>query len=236
MCTVTVPHFREIILMCFVCDSCGFKEAEVKSGGEISARGKLLTLRATVDTAAEDLKRDVVKSATASVEIPEIGLEIMSGTLGGRYITVEGIIRLTVEQLSMSQQDFMIGDSATAANRSKFAEFFRECDELLAGERAFTFIVRDPLAASWIYNPLAPDQDPRLLEEWYDRTRQEDADLGLDDMNAPEDGQMEHAHSRRERAQARQDAADAAHARAADEARYQAAMGGGGTKQNDVDR
>ena len=201
MCTVTVPHFREIILMCFVCDSCGFKEAEVKTGGAVPAHGKCLTLSVSEETAAFDLKRDVVKSATAGIDIPEIGLQIMPGTLGGRYITVEGIIRLTVEQLSASQQDFLVGDSATDKNRSMFAQFFRECEEVLAGTRAFTFVLRDPLAASWIYNPHAPEADPQIKEELYERTAEEESDLGLDHMNAPEDGQMEGTQSQHERNQ-----------------------------------
>jgi len=208
MCTVTVPHFQEIILMCFVCEACGFKEAEVKSGGAVPAQGKCITLKATAETAAFDLKRDVVKSATAGVDIPEIGLQVMPGTLGGRYITVEGIIRLTVEQLSMSQADFLVGDSATPENRSKFAQFFKECDEILAGKRAFTFVLRDPLAASWIYNPNAPEPDPQLTEELYARTEEEESDLGLDEMNAPEDGQMDGTMSRAEAARCADDAAE----------------------------
>ena len=72
----------------------------------------------------------------------------------------------------------------------QFAQFFAECDALLAGKMAFTFILKDPLAASWIYNPNAPEPDPQLEEVLYTRTPEEEQDLGLDDMNAPEDGIM----------------------------------------------
>jgi zinc finger protein len=35
-----------------------------------------------------DLKRDVIKSDTASVEVPELELELSHGSLGGVYTTV----------------------------------------------------------------------------------------------------------------------------------------------------
>ena len=39
-----------------------------------------------------DLKRDLFKSETAGLAIPEIELELACGTLGGVYTTVEGIL------------------------------------------------------------------------------------------------------------------------------------------------
>eukprot|EP01052_Picozoa_sp_SAG31_P003351 SAG31_NODE_127_length_23612_cov_39.709863_17_plen_175_part_00 len=35
----TIPHFKEIILMCFYCESCGNKSVEVKPGGSICDQG-----------------------------------------------------------------------------------------------------------------------------------------------------------------------------------------------------
>lgn len=33
MCTITVPYFKELIIMAFSCDNCGAKSREVKVGG-----------------------------------------------------------------------------------------------------------------------------------------------------------------------------------------------------------
>lgn len=33
MCTVTIPYFKELIIMAFVCEKCGAKSREVKTGG-----------------------------------------------------------------------------------------------------------------------------------------------------------------------------------------------------------
>lgn len=46
MCTCTIPYFKEIIIMSFLCDYCGFKSSEVKTGGPISDKGKKITLKA----------------------------------------------------------------------------------------------------------------------------------------------------------------------------------------------
>lgn len=36
MCVVSVPHFKEVVIMAFTCDYCGAKSNDVKGGGEIS--------------------------------------------------------------------------------------------------------------------------------------------------------------------------------------------------------
>ena len=71
------------------CDVCGYKNSEVKGGGAISDRGRRFTLR-VADPA--DLQRDVLKSESASVSVPELELEVTTGTLGGLVTTVEGLL------------------------------------------------------------------------------------------------------------------------------------------------
>lgn len=61
MCICSIPHFKEIIVMCFECEHCGYKSAEVKGGGGISEKAKRLTL---VVKTPEDLNRDVYKVCT----------------------------------------------------------------------------------------------------------------------------------------------------------------------------
>lgn len=89
MCTTTIPYFKEIIVMAFTCPNCGIKTSEVKVGGEITEKGKRITLKVKNP---KDLERDVFKSQTAGLSIPEIELELSYGTLGGIYTTVEGIL------------------------------------------------------------------------------------------------------------------------------------------------
>lgn len=185
MCNVTVPHFRSIIIICFYCKSCGYKLAEVKPSGAVPEKGKKMVLKVTQATAEFDLRRDFVKSSSAMVAIPEIGLELCSGTLGGRYLTVEGIIAMTKEQL-MSSGNFALGDSSHPDTKSKFVKFIEKVDAVLAGKMDFTFVVTDPMDSSWIYNKFAPEKDPQLTETLYTRSAEEDEELGLNQMHAPE--------------------------------------------------
>lgn len=96
MCTISVPYFKDILIMSFECPHCGIKTTEVKTGGEVTPHGKIMKLKAKSEN---DLKRDVFKSETASLEIPEIELEMSYGTLGGVYTTVEGILDKMLKHL-----------------------------------------------------------------------------------------------------------------------------------------
>lgn len=49
-------------------------------------------------------------------------------------------------------------------------------------ERPFTLILDDPLANSYIQNLYAPDPDPNMVIELYDRSFEQNEDLGLNDM------------------------------------------------------
>lgn len=75
--------------MSFQCPHCGIRSSEVKSGGEITPMGKLIKVHCK---SVNDLKRDLFKSETAALEIPELELELSYGTLGGVYTTVEGAL------------------------------------------------------------------------------------------------------------------------------------------------
>lgn len=50
----------------------------------------------------------VLQSESCGFEIPEIGLHLQAGTLGGRFTTLEGILTQVYEELS---QKVVMGDS-----------------------------------------------------------------------------------------------------------------------------
>ena len=59
-------------------------------------------------------------------------------------------------------------------------------------EHPFTLILDDPLANSYLQNLYAPDPDPNMTIESYDRTWDQNEELGLNDMkveNYEEDAQ-----------------------------------------------
>ncbi len=51
MCVTDIPHFKEIIIMSFLCDDCGARTVEVKGGGAVPDHGTRTTLKVTPGTA-----------------------------------------------------------------------------------------------------------------------------------------------------------------------------------------
>ena len=192
MCVTDVPHFKEVILMAFACDECGWKDVEVKGGGAVPPHGTVteLTYDPSHPDASGDMTRDVIKSDTAAVEIPEIELHMEAGSLGGMYTTVEGLLTALHDKL-MEGNPFMSEstDSAERERRAKFLEFTEKLVACRDGALAFTMRLRDPLANSWVYSPTAPNPDPRLTHTTYVRSEEEDLELGLLDMKVENYGE-----------------------------------------------
>lgn len=96
MCISSIPFFKEIIIMAFSCDKCGYKSTEIKTGGGIGPKARRITFNFQKE---EDLNRDCFKSDTTRLEIPELELVLESGTLGSMYTTVEGLLMKIHDQL-----------------------------------------------------------------------------------------------------------------------------------------
>ncbi|KAG0645918.1 zinc finger protein [Hyphodiscus hymeniophilus] len=131
--------------------------------------------------------RDILKSESCALECPELNLSVNPGTLGGRFTTVEGL--LTQVRDDLHQQIFDVGDDAGAGGDSlpseakqNWAKFFDGINEAIKGERKFTVVLTDPLASSYVQNLCSPDDDPQIETEEYERTAEEEEDLGLTDM------------------------------------------------------
>ncbi|TFK63663.1 zf-ZPR1-domain-containing protein [Pluteus cervinus] len=186
---VVIPYFKDVLIMSTNCDRCGYRDNEVKSGGAISPQGKRITLKVED---REDLSRDILKSETGGLQIPEIDLVLTHGTLGGRFTTLEGILDQVYEELS--DKVFASGDSSNAEDRTSFSTFLKNLKEIKNVERPFTVILEDPLANSYIQNLYAPDPDPNMTIEMFDRTWDQNEELGLNDIKVEgyeEDGEKE---------------------------------------------
>jgi zinc finger protein len=181
---VDIPHFKQVVIMSTVCEHCGYRSNEVKTGGVVPEKGKKITLKVEGPT---DLARDILKSESCALECPELSLSVNPGTLGGRFTTVEGL--LTQVRDDLHQQIFDIGDDSGAGGDSLPGEakqtwksFFDGLNEAIKGERKFTVVLKDPLASSYVQNLCSPDEDPQIEMEEYERTAEEEEDLGLSDM------------------------------------------------------
>lgn len=177
---VNIPHFKDVIIMSTVCEHCGYKSNEVKTGGAIPDKGRRVTLKVTDP---DDLARDILKSESCGLTIPELNLDLNPGTLGGRFTTIEGLLCQVYEELD-TKVFSSTSDSMDEATRDRWTAFLARLQQAIDGAMEFTVVMEDPLAGSYIQNVYAPDPDPNMEVEDYERTEEQNEDLGLTDMVA----------------------------------------------------
>ena len=176
-----IPYFKEVIVMATSCDICGQKSNEVKSGTGISAKGIRYELKMTDPS---DLNRDILISETASFAIPDLDFENSSSrSIGGRFSTVEGVVTTLKTQLTSVLMPFSGGDSNDAkADSNRMSSFIKELDAILTGEKFVTIVIDDPAGSSYLQNVYAPESDPNMIVEHYERSHEQNELLGLNDM------------------------------------------------------
>ncbi|XP_071777099.1 zinc finger protein ZPR1 [Centroberyx gerrardi] len=175
---VQIPHFKEVIIMATNCDECGHRTNEVKSGGATEDLGTKITLHVTD---ASDMTRDLLKSETCSIIIPELEFELGMAALGGKFTTLEGLLK-DIKDLIVSKNPFLCGDSSSTDRVEKLKLFGEKIDKISAGEMDVHIVLDDPAGNSYLQNVYAPDPDPELTTEKYTRTFEQNEDLGLNDM------------------------------------------------------
>ena len=185
---VNIPHFKQVVLMSTVCEHCGYRSNEVKTGGEVPEKGRKITLRVQ---SKEDLVRDILKSESAALSCPELQLRVEPGTMGGRFTTLEGILTqirrdLRAQAFGLEDGDAEVpegaGDSMTEESKQTWDTFFAALSDAIEGRKQFSLILEDPLAGSYVQSLTAPEPDPQIDVEDYERTALEEEDLGLSDI------------------------------------------------------
>lgn len=181
---VNIPYFKQVIISASNCEHCGYRTNDVKTGGEIPERGRRIWLQVKNLT---DLHRDILKSETCLLKIPECDVEVVPGTMGGRFTTVEGILTQIRDDLHISifdvgDENSSVSDSMPDAKKSTWVEFFNRLNSAINGEMEYTILLEDPLANSYVQSLQAPEADPQIFAEEYERTAEEEEELGLTDM------------------------------------------------------
>ncbi|KAG7356217.1 zinc finger type ZPR1 domain containing protein [Nitzschia inconspicua] len=148
ICPANIPHFKDMLLYCTTCDDCGYKSNELKQGGAIPPKGRRIVLQVTT---VQDLSRDVVKSGSAGIQIPEIELELEAGGGGqGFYTTVEGLIR-TMKMTLQQANPFAGDDVSNSTQRKRFLQVLLTLQDMADGKvLPFTLIMTDPMAGIYI--------------------------------------------------------------------------------------
>uniref|UniRef100_A0A0C9S3X2 TSA: Wollemia nobilis Ref_Wollemi_Transcript_28289_1262 transcribed RNA sequence n=1 Tax=Wollemia nobilis TaxID=56998 RepID=A0A0C9S3X2_9CONI len=169
-----IPHFREVVLMAFECPHCGEKNNEVQFAGQLQPHGCFYTLNVP-EGASEVLNRQVVKSDSASIKVPELDFEVPPEAQRGTLSTVEGVLLRAADELEALQEERRKVDPNTAEALDRFLVNLKLC---ATAKKPFIFIVSDPAGNSFIESPHAPSPDPLLSIKFYDRTPEQQAALG----------------------------------------------------------
>ncbi len=162
--------------MSFSCEHCGFKNNEIQAAGSVQLRGTHYELRLT-DMA--DFGRQMVKADSATAKFIELDIEIPAGR--GQLTNVEGLLLGVVDDLEMDQE----------ARREQQPDVYAKLEEVISRGRAmlagsafpFRVTLDDPAGNSWI----APDPHDgvgKLEKRDYERTAEQNAELGLADTTA----------------------------------------------------
>ncbi|KAK8637058.1 hypothetical protein V6N13_064488 [Hibiscus sabdariffa] len=165
---------HNVLLSAFECPHCGERNNEVQFAGEIQPKG--CHYRLEVQSGDPKMfSRQVVKSESAAIKIPELDFEIPPEAQRGSLSTVEGILVRAIDGLQALQEERKKADPQTAEAIDQFLLKLKAC---ATGESPFTFILDDPAGNSFIENPFAPSPDPSLSIKFYDRTPEQQASLG----------------------------------------------------------
>jgi len=136
-----VPYFGTIIMATMKCENCGFTHKDIWSPEE----HKPMRYELHVEE-PEDLNIRVVRSATAIIEIPELGVRIEPGPLAEAFISnVEGVLERIENAVIM-----MSISAETSEEKRKCEEFLNKVWEARNGKIKFTLILEDPLGNSTI--------------------------------------------------------------------------------------
>ncbi|KAL7253728.1 hypothetical protein ACSBR1_008138 [Camellia fascicularis] len=135
------------VLMLSVWSIC--RNNEVQFAGELQPRGCHYQLNFPPGD-QKMLNRQVVKSDTATIKIPELDFEIPPEAQRGSLSTVEGILLRAADEIEALQEERKKVDPQSAEAIDWFLPKLRACAK---GESSFTIILDDPAGNSFIENP-----------------------------------------------------------------------------------
>ncbi|KAG0359541.1 hypothetical protein BGX24_005747, partial [Mortierella sp. AD032] len=179
-----VPHFREVILMAFECPHCGYRSNDLQQANAIAIGGAIYTCQISNKA---DLNRQLVKTDTATVKIPEIDFEIPAQR--GHLTTIEGLLSTVIDDLESDQPVRKHLDETLYLQIKHTIEQLQDC---IDGKTPFTVILDDPAGNSYIESLDAPNLDAKLDLSVYLRTRAQEPEEVVP-VSMPKDQQAEHS-------------------------------------------
>lgn len=154
-----LPHFGETVETVALCGACGFRHVDCLVVEESEPVRYTFPFQSE-----EDLHARVVRSNTATVRVPELGLAAEPGTQADAFVSnVEGLL------LRLREAFQWAGSVADDASDEAVAEErLDEIDAALEGDLEITIVIEDPRGNSAIVHDRArretlPEEEAREL-------------------------------------------------------------------------
>ena len=141
-----IPYFGEVMESVLLCASCGYRHTDVMVLEEREPARYTLTIES-----AEDMYIRVIRSSSATMAVPELGIEVTPGSEAQGFVSnVEGVLMRMEEAVRTAQR---WAESEEAKRRAE--ELLRRIAEIKAGKRKATLIISDPTGNSAIVSEKA---------------------------------------------------------------------------------
>ena len=138
---IEIPYFGSVLETTMICEKCGFRRSDIfplevrePTRYKLKVKGE------------KDLNKRVVRSSSAYIEIPELGVEITPGPLAEGFVSnVEGVLN-RVDNILQT----LIRWAETEEQRKKAEELRERIKKIKEGDEEVTLILTDPLGHSAI--------------------------------------------------------------------------------------
>jgi zinc finger protein len=138
-----VEHFGSVLITVSSCQKCGYRHTDVMT---LTAREPIAL--STKITTVDDLNIRVIKSGTATINIPEFGATITPGPYSEGFITnVEGILERIEDALT-----FML-TTAIGKRLARGERMLKQLEMMKEKTRKFTLVIKDPFGNSALVSP-----------------------------------------------------------------------------------
>lgn len=140
---IKIPHFGNVIETTIKCEKCGFKHNDIISLEQNNPAKYILKIN------KKNLSTRIVRSQSATVTIPELGLKVEPGPKSEGYVSnVEGIIVRFENAVKKALNLFCSEESEKNAEK-----ILEKLKKIVNGDIEATLIIEDPFGQSNIIHP-----------------------------------------------------------------------------------
>ncbi len=141
-----IPYFGEALQTTVLCQACTFRHPDLlltKEGDPVRYELKV--------AAPEDLAARVVRSASGTIRIPELGAVVEPGPRAEAFVSnAEGVLQRFRDIVAFANRT-----AESTASRRKTERALSRIDAMIAGDVPFTLILEDPTGNSAILHDRA---------------------------------------------------------------------------------